>query len=99
MSYAYHMVSIAHLMRTFLRYLSHVLEPFTCPPVPHTIVMPLVKAQWLWRPIAALPQPLLPKQVLKIAAPATTALLRLLAEEIGGTFMFHSVNRVADWFH
>ena len=57
----------------------------------------LLKAQWLWRPIAALPQPLL-KRDLKVAARATTALLRLLAEGIPGNSMVHSVNRVADWF-
>ena len=59
----------------------------------------LLKAQWLWRPIAALPQPLLHKRDLKVAARATTALLQLLAEEIPGNFMVHSVNRVADWFY
>ena len=59
----------------------------------------LLKAQWLWRPMAAVPQPLLPKRAPKVAARATTALLRLLAEEIPGNFMVHSVNRVADWFY
>ena len=57
----------------------------------------LLKAQRLWRPITALPQPLLPKRDLKVAPSATTALLRLLAEEIPGNFMVHSINRVADW--
>ena len=58
----------------------------------------LLKAQWLWRPIAALPQPLLPKRDLKVAARATTALLRLLAEEIPGNFLGISWSaRLIEW--
>ena len=59
----------------------------------------LVKQQQLWRPIAALPKPLLPKRDLTIAARATTTFLKLLAEEVPGNFMVHSVNHVAAWFH
>ena len=59
----------------------------------------LIKQKWLWRPIAALPKPLLPKKDLTIAARAMTTFLKLVAEETPGNFMVHSVNRVADWFH
>ena len=38
----------------------------------------LLKGTWLWRPIAALPQPILPKRDLKVAARATTTMLRLI---------------------
>ena len=58
----------------------------------------LYKPDWLWRPIAALPQPLLPKKELKIAARATTCMLRLLSKEVPGNIMVHSVNSVAAWF-
>ena len=59
----------------------------------------LLKNRWLWRRIAALPRPLLPKKELIVAARATTTFLRLLAEEVPGNFMVHSVNLVAEWFH
>ena len=59
----------------------------------------LLKNRWLWRPIAALPRPLLPKKELIVAARATTTFLRLLADEVPGNFMVHSVNQVAEWFH
>ena len=59
----------------------------------------LVKQKWLWRPITALPKPLLPKKDLTIVARAMTTFLKLVAEETPGNFMVHSVNRVADWFH
>ena len=58
-----------------------------------------VKQMWLWRPVAALPQPILPKRDLKVAARATTTMLRFLAEEIPGHFMVHSVNSVNSRFH
>ena len=59
----------------------------------------LLKNRWLWRPIATLPRPLLPKKELTVAARATTTFLRLIAEEVPGNFMVHSVNQVAEWFH
>ena len=34
-----------------------------------------------------------------MAAQATTTFFRLLADEVLGNFMVHSVNQVAEWFH
>ena len=58
-----------------------------------------LKNQWLWRPIAVLTRPLLPKKELIVAARATTTFLRLLADEVPRNFMVHSVYQVAEWFH
>ena len=48
----------------------------------------LAKGKWLWRGITSLPQPLLPKKSLRIAARANTAFLRLLCQE--GPLLFSS---------
>ena len=53
----------------------------------------VLKNQWLWHPIAALPQPLLPTKDLTVAARATTTFLRLIVEGQPGNFMVHSVNQ------
>ena len=49
----------------------------------------LSKGQWLWCPIAALPQPLLSKSDLRIAACVATTWFRLLSSEVPGTIMVH----------
>ena len=58
----------------------------------------LAKGEWLWRPIAALLQSILPKRDLKNVACATT-MLRILFEEVPGNIVVRSVNSVAAWFH
>ena len=59
----------------------------------------LKKRQWLWRGIIALPQPLVPKQQLQVAARANTTFLRLLAAEVPCAFIAQAVNSVSQWYH
>ena len=59
----------------------------------------LKKHQWLWRGITALPQPLVPKKQLRVAARANTTFLRLLAQEIPCSFIAQNVNLVSRWYH
>ena len=55
--------------------------------------------QWLWRRITTLPQPLLPKRQLCIAARANTTFLRLLTTEIPCSLSATDVNQVSKWYH
>ena len=57
------------------------------------------KGEWLWRGITALPQPLVLKRRLCIAARANTVFLRLLSDEIPCAFLATEVNSVSQWFH
>ena len=59
----------------------------------------LAKGKWLWRGITSLPQPLLPKKSLRIAARANTAFLRLLRQEVPCCFLAQSISEVSQWFH
>ena len=59
----------------------------------------LAKGKWLWRGITSLPQPLLPKKSLRIAARANTAFLRLLCQEVPCCFLAQSISEVSQWFH
>ena len=59
----------------------------------------LKKGQWLWRGITALPQPLLSKRKLRIAARANTTFLRLLSHELPTSFVARGINSVSKWFH
>ena len=59
----------------------------------------LRKGRWLWCGIIALPQPLLPKPELRIAARANTTFLRVLLREIHCVFITQEVNDVSRWFH
>ena len=55
------------------------------------------KGEWLWRPIASLPQPVVAKPHLTLCARAMTRFLRYLCDEIPASFLVHSVNSVALW--
>ena len=59
----------------------------------------LAKGKWLWRGITSLPQPVLPKKSLRIAARANTAFLRLLCQEVPRCFLAQSISEVSQWFH
>ena len=58
----------------------------------------LCKGQWLWRGITSLPQPLLPKKTLRIAARANSAFLKLLCNEVPCCFLAQSISEVSAWF-
>ena len=59
----------------------------------------LKKGHWLWRGITALPQPLLPKRTLRIAARANTPFLQLLFRELPTSFVVHDINSISKCFH
>ena len=58
----------------------------------------ILKGEWLWRPIASLPQPVVAKPHLKLCARAMTRFLWYQCEEIPASFLVHSVNSAALWF-
>ena len=58
----------------------------------------LRKRQWLWCGITSLPQPLLPKKKLRIAAKANNAILKLLCNEVPCYFLAQSISDVSTWF-
>ena len=57
----------------------------------------LRKGTMLWRPIAAYPEPLLPKKRLRLAARAMTRFLKYIIDEIPNSFQCLRVNDVAQW--
>ena len=59
----------------------------------------LTKVTLLWRSITPLPQPFLAKNSLKVATRANTTFLHPLSGEIPCTFIAHSINDVAAWYH
>ena len=57
----------------------------------------LQKERWLWRPIAAYPEPQIRKCDLRTAARACTYFLKHLISEIPNSFQVLCVNDVAAW--
>ena len=57
----------------------------------------LIKLQWLWRPIAAYPEPQIRKRDLRTAARAYTCFLGHLIREIPNSFQVLRIHEVADW--
>ena len=57
----------------------------------------LLKGAMLWRPIAAYPEPLIPKKWLCIAATTMTRFVPYIIEEIMNAFQCLRVNEVATW--
>jgi hypothetical protein len=57
----------------------------------------LVKGTMLWRPIAAYPEPLIPKKRLRIATRAMTRFLQYIINEIPNAFQSLRVIDVAKW--
>ena len=57
----------------------------------------LLKGQWLWRPIAAYPEPQIRKLDLRTAARAFTCFLKHLIQEVPNSFQVLRVNDVASW--
>ena len=55
----------------------------------------LLKGQWLWRPIAAYPEPQIRKLDLRTAARAFTCFLKHLIQEVPNSFQVMRVNDVA----
>ena len=58
----------------------------------------LRKGQRLWRGITSLPQPLLPKKTLHIAARSNGANLKLLCNKVPCCFLAQSISDVSAWF-
>ena len=57
----------------------------------------LLKGTWLWRPIAAYPEPVIRKRRLRLAARALTHFLQYIIEEIPNSFQFLRINDFAAW--
>ena len=54
---------------------------------------------WLWRPIAASPQPIVQRSRLRIATGAFTCFLNNLVREIPMSFLRLSITKMSAWFH